>query len=82
MGQVIVGLLLAVLGMCGVVVWWPTFGLVMRGTVPFVLMVLGLLAILSGFRTSARTSSEAGGANHGAKAGPVPGTAASRERGE
>ncbi len=50
MPHFLVGLILVGLGVWGVVAWWGLFGLVMRGVVPFVLLVFGLLAILSGAR--------------------------------
>ena len=43
------GLIIAGLGIWGIVSWWDVFGLVMRGVVPFGLLVFGLVAILSGY---------------------------------
>ncbi len=37
------------LGLWGMAVWWGSFGLVMRGLVPFALLGLGLVALLSGY---------------------------------
>jgi len=45
-----IGVVFACLGIWGIVVWWDVFGLVMRGVVPFCLVVFGLVAILSGLR--------------------------------
>jgi hypothetical protein len=44
------GLVLICLGIWGVVSWWDSFGLVMRGLVPFLALVLGPIAIVSGLR--------------------------------
>ncbi|GAB4285658.1 MAG: hypothetical protein Kow0092_39630 [Deferrisomatales bacterium] len=44
------GLVLAALGIWGIVAWWSTFGMVMRGVVPFLLLIVGFVAILSGTR--------------------------------
>ncbi len=50
MPHLVLGLILVALGVWGVVAWWGLFGLVMRGVVPFVLLVTGLVAILAGAR--------------------------------
>jgi len=50
MPHLVVGLILSALGIWGVIAWWSWFGLVMRGVVPFCLLLFGLLAILSGCR--------------------------------
>ena len=44
------GLILVALGIWGIVAWWGLFGLVMRGVVPFFLLVFGLVAIIAGSR--------------------------------
>ena len=62
MVHLVAGLLLTVLGICGIVAWWGLFGLVMRGVVPFFLLVLGLTAILSSCRRDSRESSSDGNA--------------------
>lgn len=49
MKHVLVGALLVALGLWGMFAWWANFGLVMRGALPFVLLLLGLVAILSGY---------------------------------
>ncbi len=53
MGHFIVGLTLAGLGVWGVISWWNMFGLVMRGVVPFCLLLFGLIAILASCRRAA-----------------------------
>ena len=50
MKHVIGGIVAICLGLWGMVSWWPSFGMVMRGLAPFGLLALGLLAIVSGFR--------------------------------
>lgn len=43
--NIIVGLIAIVLGIWGLLVWWDSFGMVMRGLIPFLLIVFGVLAI-------------------------------------
>ena len=38
-----------VLGLCGMSAWWPQFAEVMRGFVPFSLLIVGLIAVLSSY---------------------------------
>ena len=47
MTSIIGGLFAIVVGIIGLVIWWPEFGLVMRGIVPFGLIIVGLLYIAS-----------------------------------
>lgn len=49
MKHVIAGVGFIVLGMSGLSAWWVNFGQVMRGLLPFMLLLLGLVAVLSGF---------------------------------
>ena len=56
MGHFIVGLILAALGVWGVISWWNMFGLVMRGVVPFCLLLFGLIAILASCRRAAASA--------------------------
>jgi hypothetical protein len=58
MVHLVIGLALAALGIWGVVAWWDVFGLVMRGLVPFTLLVFGLVALLSGYRQTAQLKRE------------------------
>ena len=53
MTHLFVGLTLVGLGIWGIISWWGLFGLVMRGVVPFFLLVFGLVAILAGCRRGA-----------------------------
>lgn len=46
--RTIVGLVFVVLGICGIISWWSDFGLALRGLVPFVLLVVGLVSIGAG----------------------------------
>lgn len=50
MSRLIVGLVTIGLAMWGVIVWWQSFGMVMRGLVPYCLLVFGLVSIASGLR--------------------------------
>ncbi len=56
MRHLIVGLILLALGAWGIITWWEDFGEVLRGVIPFLLAVVGLAAIGSGFQ---RTMGEA-----------------------
>ncbi|MFC1562687.1 hypothetical protein ACFL4Z_01395 [candidate division KSB1 bacterium] len=47
MSNIIGGLIAIVLGLWGMLVWWEDFGELMRGLVPFALIVLGLLSLAS-----------------------------------
>lgn len=58
MPSVIFGLIALVLGVLGLMVWWPDFGQVMRGVVPFTLVVVGLLSIASKYNEQNRSSAE------------------------
>ena len=50
MKHIIAGLVAIGLGIWGLVVWWTTFGMVMRGLAPFCLLALGLTSIVAGLR--------------------------------
>lgn len=56
MRHLIAGLILLALGAWGIITWWDEFGDVLRGVIPFLLAVVGLAAIGSGFQ---RTMDEA-----------------------
>ena len=45
MTHILFGLAALVLGIWGVIAWWPELGLVMRGLVPFLLVIAGFIAI-------------------------------------
>ena len=61
MTHLIVGLVLLVLGGWGIVAWWGDFGEFMRGLVPLVLALLGLMGIGAGWsRTSGGSEQEEG----------------------
>jgi len=47
MSNIIGGLVAVVLGIWGLLVWWEDFGEVMRGFIPFALIVIGLLSLAS-----------------------------------
>jgi len=54
----VVGLVALVLGIFGVISWWADFGAVMRGLVPFLLVVAGLVAIGSGLSKGNNSSED------------------------
>jgi len=60
MKHLVVGIVALVLGLIGLITWWKTFGLVMRGVIPFSLVVFGGIAALSGYRriTSGKTEDQ------------------------
>jgi hypothetical protein len=41
------GVIFLILGVLGVATWWLEFGMVMRGLVPLLLIIVGLVAIAS-----------------------------------
>lgn len=58
MTHLLFGLIMVALGLWGVVAWWGLFGLVMRGVVPFFLLVFGLVAIIAGVRRSGKLAAK------------------------
>ena len=48
MQHIIIGLILVIVGVFGIISWWADFGLVLRGLIPFLLLIGGLVAIGSG----------------------------------
>jgi len=49
MTSIIVGIIAIILGLWGLFGWWAEFGLVLRGLIPFSLLIIGLLFIASKF---------------------------------
>ena len=45
------GLITLVLGIAGVIAWWGEFGAFLRGCVPAVLLIFGLIAVGAGLKT-------------------------------
>lgn len=58
MKHVIFGLISALLGIWGIIVWWDEFGEIMRGVVPFVLLVIGIIGILAGLQVQKELAKE------------------------
>ena len=56
MKHIICGLISALLGIWGIIVWWYEFGAVMRGFVPFVLLAFGIIGIIAGLQTQQQES--------------------------
>lgn len=50
MGHFCVGLTALILGACGIVFWWAEFGEFLRGSVPMMLVLVGLAAVGTGLR--------------------------------
>ncbi len=48
--HLIVGLVTICLGAWGIIVWWEHFAEVLRGLIPFLLVLAGLAAVGAGFR--------------------------------
>jgi hypothetical protein len=61
------GLLCLVLGLLGVVFWWGNFGFVLRGLIPLILIIVGLIAIASGFYRKNQDLASGDGKEHGAE---------------
>jgi uncharacterized membrane protein len=49
MRHFVLGCILIVLGIWGMFTWWESFGRVMRGVLPFVLLSVGLVALMSSY---------------------------------
>jgi hypothetical protein len=58
MKHVIFGLVSALLGIWGIIVWWDEFGDVMRGLVPLVLLVIGIIGIMAGLQVQKELDKE------------------------
>lgn len=54
----VVGMILTGLGVWGIIAWWSVFGFVMRGVIPFVLLFLGLIAIIASCRRPAEEGAD------------------------
>lgn len=54
----IVGLVVLVLGVLGIVSWWDDFGLVLRGLIPFLFVIGGLIVIGSGLTSGKSKDSD------------------------
>ncbi len=59
MKHIICGLVAALLGIWGIIVWWQEFGAVMRGIIPFALLAFGIIAMLAGMQTQERETDKA-----------------------
>jgi hypothetical protein len=49
MKHFVLGIVLIILGIWGMFAWWDNFGRVMRGLLPFALLGVGLVALLSSY---------------------------------
>lgn len=50
MVHIIGGAIAAILGLLGIIGWWDNFGDFLRGCIPFVLLVGGLIAVSIGLK--------------------------------
>ncbi len=50
MSNFIGGAIVLVMGLWGLFEWWREFGLVLRGSIPFALIIVGLLFIASQYK--------------------------------
>lgn len=58
MKHVIFGLVSALLGIWGIIVWWDEFGDVMRGLMPLVLLIIGIIGIMAGLQVQRELDKE------------------------
>ncbi len=58
MKHIIFGLVAVLMGIWGIIVWWDPFGAVMRGLVPFLLLMFGIIAILAGLQVQQASEKE------------------------
>ena len=58
MTNLIVGLICLAFGAWGVVAWWDEFGLLLRGVVPIVFLLVGLAAIGAGMKKKEASRTE------------------------
>ena len=58
MTHVIFGLVSALLGIWGIIVWWDEFGNVMRGLMPLILLVIGIIGIMAGLQVQKELDKE------------------------
>lgn len=49
MRHMVIGMSLIALGLWGISTWWDAFALAMRGFVPLIALVWGVLAVLSSY---------------------------------
>jgi len=56
--HLILGLTTLVLGAWGIITWWGDFGMLLRGLIPILLVLTGLVAVGAGFRKTVRETEE------------------------
>lgn len=59
MSNIIGGLIAIVLGAFGLIFWWADFGEALRGIIPFVFIIVGLLSIASKYQKKNNNESSA-----------------------
>ncbi|MBF0245176.1 MAG: hypothetical protein HQL31_07865 [Planctomycetes bacterium] len=50
MSHIIAGIVSIILGITGVIFWWENFGMVLRGSLPILILICGLLAVSTGLQ--------------------------------
>ncbi|UCC95289.1 MAG: hypothetical protein JSW40_00650 [Candidatus Omnitrophota bacterium] len=50
MTHIVCGAIAAVLGIMGIIGWWDNFGAFLRGCIPLILLVAGLIAVHTGMQ--------------------------------
>ena len=71
MRHLIVGLSLLALGAWGMIAWWDDFGELLRGVIPFLLILVGLAAIGAGFQKTMRDAEQEDDSLKESGAGPI-----------
>ncbi len=71
MRHLIAGLILLALGAWGIIAWWEDFGELLRGLIPCLLILLGLVAIGAGFQRTSREAMQEDESLKESGAGPV-----------
>ena len=59
MPQIIAGLLAVALGLWGISVWWYSVEELLRGLVPLILVLFGIIALMAGVSRNSSVQSEA-----------------------
>lgn len=50
MAHIIGGAIVAILGVIGIIGWWDNFGDFLRGGLPLILLIVGLIALSTGIK--------------------------------
>jgi hypothetical protein len=58
MAHIIGGIIAALLGILGIIGWWDNFGDFLRGSIPLILFIGGLVAISTGLKLREKSKAE------------------------